>query len=166
MGRYLLGTVDAESFKWFHKAFHGSTGVFTLFITSEGGDTDYMWALVDLILCSNRPVHGVASGICYSAAPLILAACDVRVCAPNTQFMVHEDVVEVSGTPGKATKEAERAKAEELRWYTAMSVATNTSIDTWRYMSEKETFFDSKEALRLGLVHRILPVLSGKKKKS
>lgn len=163
-GRYLLSAVSDESYKEFHTALLDSNSPFHLYIASPGGDTEDMWAFVDTILCSKRKIVGVAVGICYSAAPLILAACDVRLCTPNTQFMVHEDIIEAEGAPSNAIKTVNRAQAEEDRWYTAMSLATGTTINQWRQLSEAETYFDAIEAKRLGIVDKILPIRKGKKK--
>lgn len=163
-GSYLLCDIDDESLKAFHDALLDTKGEFTLYISSPGGETDSMWAFVDRIMCSSRTISGVASGTCHSAAPLILAVCDRRACTPNTQFMVHEDIVELEGAPSTNTKKLARAQDAEDRWYTAMALATGTTINEWRLMSEKETYFDANEALRLGVVDKIMPILKGNKK--
>lgn len=166
VGRYLLSAVSDESYKEFHAALLESENPFHLYIASPGGDTDSMWAFVDTILCSKRTIIGTAVGICHSAAPLILATCDVRQCTPNTQFMVHEDIIEAEGAPSNAIKTVNRAQAEEDRWYTAMSLATGTTINEWRVLSEAETYFDAFEAKRLGIVDKILPIMQGKKRRN
>lgn len=157
-GSYLLTSIDYDHLAEFSAALKESSGLFKLTIASEGGDTDVMWAFVDLILCSKREFIGTAYGVCHSAAPLILASCDQRFCGPNTQFMVHEDIIELSGSPSSSIKQVNRAQAEEDRWYTAMSIATGTPITEWRKMSESETYFDAQKAKELGLVDKILLV--------
>lgn len=164
MSQYLLTSISEDSLKEFHAVLLGSKGPFRLYISSEGGETDYMWSFVDIILCSHRHITGITSGICHSAAPLILAVCDTRICTPNTQFMVHEDIVEIEGAPSAIIDRVSRAQSSEDRWYTAMSLATGTPINQWRQLSEKETYFDAIEAKRLGMVDEILPIMKGKKK--
>lgn len=164
-GSYLLCDIDDESLKAFSDLLYSTrVGNFTLRIASGGGETDAMWAFVDMIMCSKRNIVGIASGTCHSAAPLILASCDERYCTPNTQFMVHEDIVELEGAPSTTIKKLARAQDSEDRWYTAMSLATGTTINEWRRLSEAETYFDANEALRLGIVDSIMPILKGNKK--
>jgi ATP-dependent protease ClpP protease subunit len=162
-GSYLLQSIDENHYSEFFTALQDSKGPFHLCISSCGGDTGDMWAFVDTILTTKRRIIGTAMGVCHSAAPLILAACDVRRCAPNTQFMVHEDSIRIRTTPSKARKFVERQQAEEDRWYLAMATLTNATIGQWRKLSEDETYFDATEALNLGLVDKIISIRRGSK---
>lgn len=163
-GNYLLCDINDESLKEFHEALLKSKGKFTLRVSSGGGETDAMWAFVDTIMCSPRNIIGVAYGTCYSAAPLILAVCDERYCTPNTQFMVHEDIIELEGAPSTSIKKLNRAQDSEARWYTAMSLATGTTITDWRILSERESYFGADDALRMGVIDKIMPILKGSKR--
>lgn len=161
-GSYLLQGIDEVNYKEFFIALKKSTGTFHLCISSIGGDTSDMWAFVDTILTSKRKIVGTAIGVCHSAAPLILAACDVRRCTPNTQFMVHEDSIKIKATPSKARKFVERQQSEEDRWYVAMATLTDITIGQWRKLAEDETYFDASEALNLGLVDKVVSVRKGR----
>lgn len=165
MGRYLLQDVSEESYRTFawRLSKTSQNEPFDLIISSGGGDTDAMWAFHDTILCSKKKITGVAVGICHSAAPLILAACDIRICTPNTQFMVHEDICKIKGSPSKAVHEIARHQNAEDRWYTAMTLLTKTTLHEWRVLSESETYFDSHRALELGVIDTILSVRRGNK---
>lgn len=57
---------------------------------SDGGHTEAGFAIADFVShCVTTQVHGRAFGAVGSAATFIFAACDVRICTPNTQFLVH-----------------------------------------------------------------------------
>lgn len=162
-GSYLLQGIDEANYKEFFNCLQDSQGTFNLCISSCGGDTSDMWAFVDTILTTKRTIIGTAIGVCHSAAPLILASCDIRRCTPNTQFMVHEDSIKIRTTPSKARNFVERQQSEEDRWYAAMAMLSNATTGQWRKLSEDETYFDANEALNLGLVDKIISIRRGSK---
>lgn len=59
-------------------------------IASSGGLLYYAQALYDSIKASKKPVTIVASGVCMSAALMILQAGHKRISRPDTFFMVHQ----------------------------------------------------------------------------
>lgn len=160
-GKFLLQGVSEEAFAGFSEALATSEGDFHLEVASGGGDTDVMWAFHDRILCSKRKIVGTAFGFCYSASPLILAACTVARCTPKTTFMVHEDAIRIKSTPSKASEALARAHKDETKWYEAMAKLTGTNASVWERLSQKGEYFDSDTALFLGVVDRILPLNRG-----
>lgn len=61
-----------------------------LTLCSSGGLLSYAQALYDSIKASKKPVTCIASGMCMSAAVMILQAAHKRVSRPDTFFMIHQ----------------------------------------------------------------------------
>ena len=57
---------------------------------SPGGIAASGFALYDFIKVSKLPITCVVSGLCASAATLIMLACENRVMSPNSTFLMHQ----------------------------------------------------------------------------
>lgn len=62
----------------------------TIHLNSPGGYLSSGFALYDYIKTSKVPIACVVSGICASAATLIMLACPVRVMSPSSTFLMHQ----------------------------------------------------------------------------
>lgn len=61
----------------------------TLYVTSNGGQSDIALGVYDFIKAFPKPITIVAVGVCHSAAVTILQAANHRLAFPNTNFMIH-----------------------------------------------------------------------------
>lgn len=59
-------------------------------IANEGGRADPAYTLVDIITLSKTPIHGIAIGVCASAASMIYLACHKRYALPKATFIFHQ----------------------------------------------------------------------------
>ena len=133
----------------------------TLFINSSGGDAFSGLALADQIERARRRgfhITAHASGIIASAAVPVFAACDVRLAAPGTIFMVHE--TSLWKWPGRETASDIRSQnelMELLRERYIGKLATYSKLDDakWEELEYKTTWFSAETAMAWGLVDKI-----------
>lgn len=68
-----------------------------IYIFSYGGDSDYMWSMIDTIALSKTPVWTINMGIAASAASAIFVAGHKRFMLPSAEVIIHEGSVEIAG---------------------------------------------------------------------
>jgi ATP-dependent Clp protease protease subunit len=132
-----------------------------LFINSPGGDAFSGLALADQIERARRRgfhITAHASGIIASAAVPVFAACDVRLAAPGTIFMVHE--ASLWKWPGRETASDIRSQNELmvlLRERYIGKLANYSKLDRakWEELENKTTWFSAEKAKKWGLVDKI-----------
>ncbi|MEZ4103772.1 MAG: ATP-dependent Clp protease proteolytic subunit [Candidatus Paceibacterota bacterium] len=65
-----------------------------LLINSGGGDIISALKLCDVIkYVIKKPVKGIVVGSCHSAATLVLLSCEIKVCLPHSDFLLHSNSV-------------------------------------------------------------------------
>lgn len=106
-----------------------------LYIHSPGGDSSYMWMLVDTIKLSLTPVYTVNLGMAASAASLIFIAGHKRFMMPNSKVLIHEGSASFAGDAGKLMDATDSYK-KELK---AMKefILSNTSIPRTQLMKKR-----------------------------
>ena len=132
-----------------------------LFINSPGGDAFSGLALADEIERARRKgfrIQAHASGIVASAAVPVLAACDVRLAAPGTIFMVHEAAL--WKWPGRETASDIRSQNEMMgllreRYIGMLVKHSKLDKDQWEALEKKTTWFSADKALERGLIDKI-----------
>lgn len=132
-----------------------------IFINSPGGDAFSGLALSDLIKTAQDKwgftIRAHASGIIASAAVPVFASCKVRNAEDGTIFMVHEAAL--WKWPGRETA-SDIASQNELMHllrdkYLGILVANSTtSMEDWRAMEKKTSWFGVEKARELGLLER------------
>lgn len=127
-----------------------------LILSSEGGDVYTMGAAIDL-LQGLGDVEVIGTGCIFSAAVPILACGCSRSCTRQTRFMVHEAAED--GTTGGAYRlklEARELRVANSIYLEALVKGTKKSRAFWARLMARTTFFGAQDALRWGLVDRIL----------
>lgn len=81
-----------------------------LYIMSPGGDTDYMWSLVDAIEASETPVVTVNVGLAASAAGIIFLAGHKRLMTARSRLVIHEGSACMAGDAVKVMDASENYK--------------------------------------------------------
>ena len=131
-----------------------------LWICSDGGDIYSMFSIYDTLRTVKCPIHTIATGMCMSAAPLLVAAGEIgeRYATPNCYFMVHQfwdpspseriDVIEI-GT--------RHSKDMLNRWGDLMEEHTSLDKRAWFRKIKKvgDTYFDAEKALEYSLIDQI-----------
>ena len=130
-----------------------------LFFFSPGGDLDINNMLIDVIRLSKTKVVGINMGIAMSAGCFIYLACQERLTMPKATFLLHSGSAEnISGT------------AEQIQSYNAQYKKQVKQLKDWliecglpkKTVDSKmrgEWFFDAKEAIELGVAHKIVESL-------
>lgn len=130
-----------------------------LFFFSPGGDLDVNFLFLDIIRLSKTKVIGVNMGIALSAGAFIYLACHERYTLPKATFLLHSGSAEnISGT------------AEQIQSYNAQYKKQVKQLKDWliecglpkKAVDNKmrgEWFFDAKEAVELGVAHKIIESL-------
>ena len=127
-----------------------------LYLTSDGGDVDAGFELIDVIENSKTPVHIINLGYCYSMAFIIYIAGHKRYASKNATFLIHDGSSYVSNSNGKAQDTMDFiAKIEKrIKEY----ILSKTSISSKEYTRNlrKEWYMYAGDAKEKGVVDAIL----------
>ncbi len=132
-----------------------------LWICSEGGDLYGMFSIYDTLRTVTCPIHTIATGMCMSATPLLVAAGTKgeRYATPNSWWMIHQHWV----TQGHDARIDEVQKANRhnyallSRHLDLLSQHSKMSKSQLEKMckSPGDDYFDANKALEYGLVDHI-----------
>lgn len=127
-----------------------------LYVTSNGGDVDAGFALVDVILSSETPVYVINQGYQYSMGFLIGLAGHKRFAMPHAKFLMHDGSQFVYNSGAKAQDQMEFNKKQEER--IKQYVLSRTKITSEMYDSQmrKEWYMFADEAKELGVTDCII----------
>lgn len=156
MTLHLVGTVDKEMLQSVIEFLQTQNGSkVTIRITSDGGDPDIALAIIGLIRAVSPIVTTEVYGQCYSAATLIFAAGDKRRMSKYAWCMVHEASDEIEGNSSAIKSKAKQMERDEAAWNAIMEEFTGTSCKEWEKLSEKDTYLNAEECLKLNLATEI-----------
>lgn len=126
-------------------------------ITSNGGDLDAAFTIIDAINMSCTPVYTVNTGCAYSGGALIAMAGHKRFCYPHATYLLHEGSVEGAG--GDAHKfrnfnDFYESRVEQIKEH----VLRCTKIDEEDYEKRRrdDWWFLAEDALEVGLVDAVM----------
>lgn len=127
-----------------------------LYVTSNGGDVDAGFALVDVILSSETPVYVINQGYQYSMGFLIGLAGHKRFAMPHSKFLMHDGSQFIYNSGAKAQDQMEFNKKQEER--IKQYVLSRTKITSEMYDSQmrKEWYMFADEAKALGVTDCII----------
>ena len=127
-----------------------------LYISSEGGDVDSGFMLIDVIENSKTPVYVVNLGYCYSMAFIIYLAGHKRYASKNSKFMIHDGSSYVGGSAGKAKDTMDFIEAIEKR--VKAYIVSRTKITAQKYTKNfrREWYMYADEAKSYGVCDSIL----------
>jgi len=106
-----------------------------LYIMSYGGDMDYMWSTIDMILTSSTPVYTVNVGVAASAASLIFLAGHKRFMLPRSKLIVHEGSAQLAGDAIKVMDQSEsyRKQLKQMKEF----ILAHTAIPRSQLMKKR-----------------------------
>lgn len=127
-----------------------------LYITSNGGEIDSGFELIDAILSSNTPVYTINLGYQYSMAFLIGLAGAKRFAAQNAKYLMHDgsNFVFNSTTKAHDQMEFQRRVEERIKQY----ILSRSKISDEEYSSKLrvEWYLFADEAKEKGFVDYII----------
>jgi ATP-dependent Clp protease protease subunit len=132
-----------------------------LWICSEGGDEYCTFSIYDTLRTVKCPVHTIATGMCFSAAPLLVAAGTVgeRYITPHCWMMVHQTWFD--HVPLARIDEHKRTLEHSFKvceqWYNLMGKHTKLSAKQWMQKCNRigDYYFDAEKAVEYGLVDQL-----------
>ncbi len=140
-----------------------STKDITMYINSPGGSVASMWSIVDTMNLIKPDVSTVCIGMAASCGSmtLVAGAKGKRYILPNAEVMIHQPS---GGAKGMASDIEIRAKhiiktKKKLTQFVADR--TGQSFKTIEKDMDRDTWFDAEEALKYGLVDKIIESQSG-----
>ena len=134
-------------------------GPIELWINSPGGYLSEMFGIYDIVTTRKNRIVTIGFGEIASAAGLILACGDERKSTENAYFMTHESSSGLEGPKSLVDAQLKQWEREQTQWAILMSRHTKHTKNWWLqcWKDKKETWFNSKEMLRHGLIDSIIP---------
>lgn len=129
-----------------------------LYVTSNGGEVDSGFELIDVIQSSRTPVYTINLGYQYSMGFLIGLAGHKRFAMPNAKFLHHDgtNVIVNSGTKVKDQMEFQERIETRMKQY----VIDRTKVTEEEYDTHlrQEWYLFADEAKKYGMVDYIIGV--------
>jgi ATP-dependent Clp protease protease subunit len=129
-----------------------------LYINSPGGLVTAGLAMYDTIRYIKCPVHTVCIGQASSAGSLILTSGKKghRYALPHSKIMIHQPSGGFSGQATDIKIHAEEILKTKKRLNEIYQKHTNISIGEIEKAMERDRFFDPEEALKFGLIDKVI----------
>lgn len=156
MTYHAIGSVDNDMLRGVIECLDDCYGEPLLFrITSDGGDPDIALAIVSLLKNYPGQVTTEIHGCCYSAAVLIFAAGAQRRISKYSWVLVHEASETIEGNATTIKLCAKQMERDETTCNNIMEQFTGTSSKVWEKMSERDTYLNADECLKLNLATEV-----------
>ena len=127
-----------------------------LFIDSNGGDMTAMWTIINLIKHSKTKVITINYCTAYSAAAEILASGHERYALPGTNVMVHSGSCAYSGQADQVESTKKYFDALSKKTTKQLLDSTKMNPKTFKVKSKVDWFMDEEEALKNGIIDKIV----------
>ena len=133
----------------------------TLYIHSNGGDSDALVNIYDIIHMIKSPVKTVCLGKAYSAAAILLAAGTKgkRFACKNARIMVH-GVQFMFPIPGEDQINSKNyfdfVKHNNDNVMKMLSMDTGQTLEKIKEDCKRDLYLDAKQALKYGIIDHIL----------
>ncbi len=129
-----------------------------IYINSPGGSVTAGMAIFDTINFVKSDVVTTVIGIAASMAAFLLASGKKgkRYALENAEVMIHQPLGGVSGQATEIKIQAERILKLKKKLNNILASLTNNSLKKITKDTERDNYMDSKEALKYGLIDKIL----------
>ena len=130
----------------------------SLYINSPGGSVTAGMAIYDTMNYIKSDVSTICVGIAASMASILLSSGTKgkRYALPNSEVMIHQPLGGVQGQATEIKIAAERILKLKDQVNKLLSINTNQDIKKIEYDTERDNFMNSEEALKYGLIDKIL----------
>lgn len=129
-------------------------------VLSDGGSVPHALAICRKIQSIPNPTVTIGDTFVSSAAVQILLSADRRLAITGTQFTTHDIIysrIEVNGDHQKLTEVFNRKTRDKKTHDNLFMSATGMPEDEYReFISHEREFFED-EAMRLGIIHEVIP---------
>lgn len=129
-----------------------------LYINSPGGSVTAGMAIYDTINFIEADVSTICVGMCASMAAFLLSSGTKgkRLCLKNGEVMIHQPLGGVQGQATEIKIAAERIIKLKKKLNKILSDNTGQPLKKIENDTERDYFMDSEEALKYGIVDKIL----------
>ncbi|MCB0834963.1 MAG: ATP-dependent Clp protease proteolytic subunit [Bacteroidetes bacterium] len=133
-----------------------------LFINSPGGVADDGLAIYDLIKMIQAPVKTIVCGLAASAAAVVLVAATKknRMALPNSRIMIHQPLGGARGSTKDIQISANQIVRLRDKLNQILSEETGQPIERVSEDTNRDYWFTSEEALKYGMISKILDKMS------
>ena len=130
----------------------------SLYINSPGGSVTAGMAIYDTMNYIKSDVSTICVGIAASMASILLSSGTKgkRYALPNSEVMIHQPLGGVQGQATEIKIAAERIVKLKDKVNKLLSINTNQDIKKIESDTERDNFMNSEEALKYGLIDKIL----------
>ena len=136
-----------------------------MYISSPGGEVMAGLSILDVMNHVASPVHTVAMGMVASMASVLLGAGDRRYILPNAQVMLHQPLGGAQGQASDIEITAKQILKIKEKLNRMLAQATGKPIEEIEKVTDRDSYFDAREALEFGLVDEILASGEGAREK-
>ena len=127
-----------------------------LYITSEGGDVQSGFGLLDTILRSKTPVYTINTAYWYSMALMIGMAGHKRFAMPDSSILLHDGSNFVYNSSNKVQDQMDFFKKLEARMKALVLDRTNMTSKIYDKKARVEWYMLADEAKELGFIDYII----------
>ena len=127
-----------------------------IYVSSNGGDVDSGFELIDVIMNSKTPVYTVNLGYQYSMGFLIGLAGHKRYAMPNAKFLLHDGNNFVLDSGAKAQDRMEFNRKMETRIKEYIIARSRLTAEEYDFKYRVEWYMFSDEAKEKGFVDYII----------
>ena len=130
----------------------------SLYINSPGGSITSGMAIMDTINFIKSDVSTICIGMAASMAAFLLSCGKKgkRFILPNAEVMIHQPLGGASGQATEIKIAAERILKLKCKLNKILSENTNQNLEKIEIDTERDYFMDSNEALKYGIIDKIL----------
>lgn len=132
-----------------------------LYISSNGGEIDSGFELIDIIQCSKTPVYTINLGYQYSMGLLVGLAGHKRFATPNAKFLMHDGSNFVYNSGAKAQDQMKFQSAVEERVKSYILSKTQLTSEEYDGKLRVEWYMFSDEAKEKGFTDFIIGIDCG-----
>ncbi len=130
----------------------------SLYINSPGGAITSGMAIYDTMQFIKSDVSTICIGMAASMAAFLLSCGEKgkRYILPNSEVMIHQPLGGVSGQATEIKIAAERILRLKVKLNQILAKNTNQDIEKIEQDTERDYFLDAKDALKYGLIDKII----------
>ncbi|MGH3356014.1 MAG: ClpP family protease [Nocardioidaceae bacterium] len=133
----------------------------SLFINSPGGVVYSGMAIYDTMRLIPNDVATLAMGFAASMGQFLLCAGTKgkRFSLPHTRIMMHQGSAGIAGTAADIEIQADNLEHSKRQMEQMLAENTGQSVETIREDSDRDRWFSAEEALRYGMIDRVVDAL-------
>lgn len=152
----LDGSVSKNTIKCIRYLDRISNKPITIVLNSNGGNVNDGYAIYDSMRAARSKITVEVSGVANSAATIVLLGADKKLCYENAEIMVHDGTSSANGAMRDVENQVAFLKRERESYYGLLAKNTKKDKNFWERMCASDSYFSAKEALKLGLVDKII----------